>query len=163
MSDNKEAVAPELMTAMRKTAGFFGNLAQLPAAATRGFASGNLQDVERSMKITGGGIATAALAGYAMKSIIQEFMNDHKRKAMLEDLMLNDPIISRAEPTTVKEYYATIHYMAPKLSADKNIVRELLQNFVKFGRVDIASVKTLADTQKSMDARVGKMQALMKG
>jgi len=91
-----------------------------------------------------------ALGVWGAKKIIDGLMNDHTRKALLEDLLLNDIIISQADPEKVKSFYATIHHLAPKLSGDKNIVRELLQNFVKFDRVDMNSIKAMADTQKSM-------------
>lgn len=97
------------------------------------------------------GTATKGLLlGWALQSKIKSLMNDHAAKAMLEDLILTDPILKQADPERVKEFYATICYMAPKLKADKNIVRELLQNFVKFDRVDMASIKALADTQGVM-------------
>jgi len=97
------------------------------------------------------GTATKGLlVGWVLKSAIQKMMNSHADKAMVEGLMLTDPILKQADPEKVKEFYATICYLAPKLKSDKNIVRELLQNFVKFNRIDLPSIKALADTQGSL-------------
>lgn len=48
------------------------------------------------------------------------------------------------------EWYATIVHFAPTVSLDKNAVREILQGFARFGRVDLQTLKLLADTEKSM-------------
>ena len=150
--------------ALEKTAGIFSRMGQMKdtfshvgGAINKGLNSANPEEMERAAKLmsqTAGSLVgagtTALLGAYGVKKIIDGLMNDHTRKAMLEDLIMCDPIIKQADPDKVKEFYATIHYMAPKLSGDRNIVRELLQNFIKFDRVDIASIKALADTQKSM-------------
>jgi hypothetical protein len=128
--------------AMSKTAGVWG-------AIQDGFSSNDLGRNMDATKLLGGYATSAVLGAYGMKKVIDGILNDRSRWGMLEDLMMNDGIISKAEPQRVKEFYATIHHLAPSISGDKNVVRELLQNFVKFDRVDINSVKALADTQKS--------------
>ena len=150
--------------AMEKTAGIFNALKGMGSTMKnvhsqigKNLSANNIEDVKagqeamlNSAKAAAGMGTSAILGGWGVKQIIDKIMNDNRRKALLEDLMMTDPIIKDADEDKVKEYYATIHHMAPKLSADKNVVRELLQNFIKFGRVDIQSIKSLADTQKSM-------------
>lgn len=132
--------------AMQKTAGIIGNVGSQIAG---GFAGG-LDDIAKAGAISAGALTATLLGGFGAQKVIDAASNSITRKALLEDLVLNDPIISQADEDQVKQYFATIHHLAPKLSQDKNIVRELLQNFIKFGRVDLASIKALADTQKSM-------------
>ena len=112
------------------------------------------------------GVSTAAkalLVGYGLKMAVQKLMNKRENLAMVEDLMLTDPIIKQADPQRVKEFYTTIDYMAPAISKDKNVVKELLQNFIKFDRVDMPSIKALADTQKSLTQVSGSMASTALG
>jgi hypothetical protein len=151
-----ETLTPEdskaLQFAFRKTAGLisgiaggFGN-----SGATAG-QSRAASALDTGRKVTG--IAsTAIVTGFMVKKIIDKLKNDHRRRTMLEDLTLNDPFIKQADPERVKEFYATIYHLAPDLSGDKNTVRELLRNFIKFDRVDLQSVKTLIDSQKSLSS-----------
>lgn len=106
-------------------------------------------DVARAL---GSVAAFATTAGFATKKLIDKIMNDTRRKAMIEDLMLHDPIISKATEDEVMSYYATIYNVAPTMSLDKNTVRELLQNFIKFGRVDIQTIKMLAEAEGRVSA-----------
>jgi len=135
-----------LDAALTKSAGIAGNIYNKINTGL----NGDMKTILDASKLTAGIVTSAIGTGFMMSKIIQNIMNDHKRKAMLEDLIMNDAFIKQADPERVKEFYATIHYMAPKLSGDKNVVKELLQNFIKFDRVDISSIKALADTQKSM-------------
>ena len=48
------------------------------------------------------------------------------------------------------EWYATIYHYAPKMSLDKVTVRELLQQFARFGRIDLQTLKTMAETEKAL-------------
>lgn len=46
--------------------------------------------------------------------------------------------------------YATIYHFAPKVSLDKVAVREVLQGFARFGKVDLQTLKMLAETEKAL-------------
>ena len=95
----------------------------------------------------GAGMATGA---YAFEKLKRKIQNEPRRKAILEDLRMNDPVISDADPEEVLRYYSTMYSVAPELSMDKNAVKEFLQNAVRFGRVDIQTIKSLAETEKSV-------------
>ena len=95
-----------------------------------------------------GTLVTIGLSSFS--TIKNKIQNDLRRKSLLEDLMQNDPIISKEDKDKVLQYYATIFHVAPHLSADKNTVRDLLRNFVTFDKVDLNSIKMLADAEKSM-------------
>jgi hypothetical protein len=106
-----------------------------------------LRTIAKTAPVIGASVAVPFLAANSWRNKIQ---NDTRRKALIEDLYSTDPIIKNADRDDVIEYYSTIFSVAPSISLDKNVVRELLQNFIKFGRVDIQTIKTLADTEKSM-------------
>lgn len=101
----------------------------------------------------GAGVGFGVLTAYTFKRAKDKIQNDTRRKSMLSNLMETDPIIGQADKQQVLEYYATIFHVAPKISLDKNAVRELLQAFIKFGRVDMATLKMLADTESKATSR----------
>jgi hypothetical protein len=136
-----------LENALTKTAGMFSQIGQ---TIKKDLGSKKVPEIMDAAKLTGGLASTGILAGYLASKAVKNLMNQHDRKALVEDLCMNDAIIRQADPERVKEFYATIHHIAPSISNDKNVVRELLQNFIKFDRVDLNSVKALADTHKSM-------------
>jgi hypothetical protein len=140
--------------AMKKTASMYSTIRD-------GFRSSDLKEIGMASKLTAGSLGTAMLSAFVIKKAFDKAMTDIKRKAMLEDLIMNDPIIRRADRDKVKQFYATIHSIAPKISGDKSVVKELLQNFIRFDRVDLNSVKTLADTQKSIVQAEGKGLEMM--
>jgi len=144
MEDRTQA----LKAAMEKTAGFFGTVSAAGKTIGSGLNSAKIDDVATAAKLSGGLAAAAVIGGWGIKKVIDKISNDYKRKALLEDLILNDPILKQEDPNRVKEYYATIYMAAPDISADKSVVRELLRTFVKFGRVDINSINLLVDTQQ---------------
>lgn len=119
-------------------------------AAPYGLDTSKLETAGKAFSAVGKGLAGASLGYFAFKQIKDKIQNDTRRKALIEDLHMNDPIISQADKDEVLQYYATIYQIAPKLSLEKNTVKELLQNFIKFDRVDIQTIKSLADTEKSM-------------
>ena len=98
-----------------------------------------------------GSVATAHLAHKAYKQIMQ----NTRKKALIEDLLMTDPIIKNADKAEVMEYYALIDHMAPSISTEKPAVRELLQTFVRFGRVDMNTLKLLAETEKNKKQSMG--------
>jgi hypothetical protein len=96
-------------------------------------------------------VATLGTVGVSIyNSLKNKIQNDLRRKTLIEDLLQNDPIIKAADKDKVMEYYATIYHVAPHISADKNTVRDLLHNFLTFDKVDLNSIKTLADAEKSI-------------
>ena len=88
--------------------------------------------------------------GAAVNKLINKINNDAQRKNIIMDLHLNDPVLKNIPEEQLLEWYATIYHFAPKFSLDKTSVREVLQNFARFGRVDVNTLKMLADTEKSM-------------
>ena len=96
--------------------------------------------------------ATLAAAGNAMYKAYEKIKNDTVRKNLINDLHLNDPVLKNVPEEQLLEWYATIYHFAPKYSLDKTAVREVLQNFARFGRVDANTLKMLAETEKAMNS-----------
>lgn len=96
-------------------------------------------------------VAGAAVTGsVVLGKVINKIKNDIRRKSLLEDLHLNDPLLHEIDKAQLMEWYATIVHFAPTVSLDKNAVREVMHGFARFGRVDLQTLKMLADTEKNM-------------
>ena len=95
-------------------------------------------------------VGAIVTGGLVIGKVINKIKNDIRRKSLLEDLRLNDPLLRDIDKAQLMEWYATIVHFAPTVSLDTNAVREILQGFARFGRVDLQTLKMLADTEKSM-------------
>lgn len=95
-------------------------------------------------------VGAIVTGGLVIGKVINKIKNDIRRKSLLEDLRLNDPLLRDIDKAQLMEWYATIVHFAPTVSLDKNAVREILQGFARFGRIDLQTLKMLADTEKSM-------------
>jgi len=96
-----------------------------------------------------GGLVSGALL---MNKLHSKLKNDIQRKSMLEDLHLNDPVLSRLDKAQLLEWYLTIMHFAPRTSLDKTAVREVLHNFARFGKADFQTLSMLAETEKNIEA-----------
>ena len=99
-----------------------------------------------------GGLLFGA-GGLAMKRIFDKINNDTRRKALIEDLANNDPLLKDIDKATVMQWYASIYRVAPSLSMDKSTVREVLHTFARFGRVDMQTLKMLSETEKNISSQ----------
>lgn len=107
--------------------------------------------IKYNTPLSGLSVAGAVVTGgLVIGKVINKIKNDIRRKSLLEDLHLNDPLLRDIDKAQLMEWYATIVHFAPTVSLDKNAVREILQGFARFGRVDLQTLKLLADTEKSM-------------
>lgn len=95
-------------------------------------------------------VGAIVTGGLVIGKVINKIKNDIRRKSLLEDLRLNDQLLRDIDKAQLMEWYATIVHFAPTVSLDKNAVREILQGFARFGRIDLQTLKMLADTEKSM-------------
>lgn len=114
-----------------------------------------LQPVESANRNLGRLLTAGSLisGGIVLGKIYGKIQNDIQRKSILEDIHLNDPILKNVDKGTLLEWYATIVHFAPTFSLDKNAVREVLQNFARFGKVDIPTLNMLAATEKNLEAQ----------
>lgn len=98
------------------------------------------------------GAAGVILSALVLKTIYTKISNDLSRKRIIEDLSLNDPVLKSVPKKTLMEWYATMYAYAPTLTTDKQTVKEVLTNFARFGKIDLNTLKMLADTEKSLAA-----------
>lgn len=94
-------------------------------------------------------VGSLVMGGAAIAKAVKEVKNDMRRKRLITELHTTDPVLSELPPEQILEWYATIYNFAPHFSLDKSAVKEVLQNFARFGRVDVNTLKMLADTEKS--------------
>lgn len=95
--------------------------------------------------------AMAAVAGtFVLKTILDKLKNDVRKKRIIEDLALNDPLLKTVDKRQLYHWYATLCYYAPTLADDKLTVTEVLQNFARFGKVDFNTIKMLVESEKTV-------------
>lgn len=99
---------------------------------------------------------TLVSSGLLINKAYDKIKNDATRRTIITDLHINDPILSGVPEEQLLEWYATIYHFAPKFSLDKQAVKEVLQNFARFGRVDVNTLKMLAETEKAMQDAASK-------
>lgn len=93
--------------------------------------------------------ATVYGAARAATNYVKDMGVSTTQQQVITKLLNTDPILKNADRESVLSYYKTICNMAPKVSQDENVVKDLLHNFVKFGRIDLQSLKLLTDTEKA--------------
>lgn len=121
---------------------------------------GLMEAIKKGAKKIGGNVPTAVLvtagiAGIAagmrgISAVYNKLLNDPKRKRILEQLIAEDPILRDADKDKLLEYYAVIYHVAPSITLNKGALREPLKNFVRFDKVDVATMKTLAELEDKM-------------
>ena len=61
---------------------------------------------------------------------ISENLRNIQRQILLQDLMVNDPVLSEEAPETVAQAYAAVMNMAPEVSTNKEVMRAILRQSV---------------------------------
>lgn len=112
-----------------------------------------LMDVVSKGGAIGNSVGGLVSGGLLLKALYNRIRNDIQRKAIIEDLSLNDPILKKVDKAQLLEWYASIYNASPKVSADKAAVRELLRNFAAYGKVDIQTIKLLSETEKNLSPK----------
>lgn len=127
-----------------KTAAGYGSNVPTPPSAAE-------QLVTRASTIgkIGVGVGGIMMGINGLYRIIDSFRSDAQRRNLIEDLYKTDPVLSQLDHDQVIEWYAAIVHFAPHFSLDKAAVKEVLENFARFGRVDVNTLKMLAETEKA--------------
>lgn len=112
-----------------------------------------------------GGAALASGLGVVGASLLKDMMakaksavgsigQDAARKAVLDQLKKEDPILAMADDKVLMEAYHTMARFAPTLSTDKNAVRSFLRQAVMNGvGPDYMAIKLLADSERSVTGK----------
>ena len=93
------------------------------------------------------GLGLAATAVLAGSSIISKLNNDTRRHALIEDLARNDPILRQVPKDKLISWYGIIYQYGPRASLNKEVTRDLLHTFARFGKADMQTLKLLAETE----------------
>ena len=96
-------------------------------------------------------LGATALSANILTTIYRKISNDTRRKAIIEDLASNDIMLKEVDKDQLKEWYATMYYYAPTMTADKATVREVLQMFARFGKIDVKTLQLLTDTEDKLN------------
>lgn len=72
------------------------------------------------------------------------------RETILQDLLVNDPVIRDANPNDVLEAYKTMIMSSPRVSLDKAQVRSFIRSAINSVAVSPADAKVLTDVDKGM-------------
>ena len=123
----------------------------------------SFMDTVNTIGAVGKAVGVLSMGAMVTKQVIDKLNNDTRRKALIEDLSNNDPLLRQVDKKQLLEWYATIYHYGPKVSLDKTTVRELLQSFSRFGKVDMQSIKLIADTEKALTDADDKSGGLTSG
>lgn len=102
-----------------------------------------LNALGRGAAILSGGL----LAGSILKSTYDSIRRDNKAKQVFESLS-NDPQLTKIDKGTLAEWFAAIYHYSPTAATDKATAKELMHQFAMFGKVDIQTLKTLAEIEE---------------
>lgn len=82
------------------------------------------------------------------------------QRAVLNDLMQNDPVIAAVDPQTVIQAFNRLSEIAPSLAREPNLLRSTLRRFVQQEDIDPFELKQLVDLDISLRQREepGKME-----
>lgn len=98
--------------------------------------------------------ALRRLIGSAAQSISERFVQEPKRKQIISDVTVRDPVVSVAEkekPGQALEAYRTMKRFAPTLSTDPNVVTSFLRNTaLSGGPMDFQTIRGLADAETAI-------------
>ncbi len=80
-------------------------------------------------------------------------LNSIKTEAALQDLMANDPVISRYHPTDVVEAFNTVSQLAPNVANKSALLRAYMRRLLEGGgTLEPFEVKQLASTAKDLSS-----------
>ncbi len=97
-----------------------------------------------------GGIGTICSGLMLGKAYLAKLNNDTRRRAIIEDLARNDAVLRQVPKDKLISWYGVIFQYSPRTSLNKEVTRDLLQSFARIGKIDLQTVKTLAETEKAV-------------
>jgi hypothetical protein len=82
-------------------------------------------------------------------------LRNMQRKLLLEDLMVNDPVLSGEDPQSVITAYQTMVNVAPEVSLNKEIVRSVIRTAVNAVSFSPFDAKNIAELEGEMRKNLG--------
>ena len=131
------------------------------------------QHMSKGMGVAlGGGVvsegisALRRLIGASAQAVSERYVEDPKRRAIIDRVVKKDSVVSTAErenPGQAVQAYGTMRRFAPTLSTDPNVVTSFLRNSaLTGGPMDFQTIKGLADAEHAVQ-RARNEGAWMKG
>jgi len=90
---------------------------------------------------------------------LSERLKNVQRKLLLEDLMVNDPVLSEEDPQVVANAYSSVLKMAPEVAANKEVVRAILRQVVHSVAIGSFDAQSWTDLEKNLRNVSGKVDA----
>lgn len=95
----------------------------------------------------------------AGRGLSQKLVHDSKRRDILRNVLMTDPMISSFEaqnPGLLLKVYASMVSVAPTLSLDRNAVTTFLREAAQtHGSINYMTIKQLAETEKAINEAKG--------
>jgi len=79
-----------------------------------------------------------------------EKVRNMQRQTLMEEMLVRDPILRTADPTTVAQAYAALIRTAPEVSLNKEVVRSILRQAVQASGISPYDMKNVADLENTM-------------
>lgn len=91
----------------------------------------------------------------ALQSLIKKKLyTEPKQRRIFDHVIQNDPDLARSfhdDPNVINDTYDTLKFVAPNLATNRNAVRNFLRNGMMVGgNIDYSTIKTLAETEKTL-------------
>jgi len=150
--DKEQSSAPAAPKSKSSGPGFFGGLAADAA--------------KDSMKAPMAGAVDSGLKGLigapteAENKGLSERLKNVQRQIMLEDLMVNDPVLGDEDPQVVVQAYQTVLGTAPELAMNKEVVRAILRQAVHSVAISPYEAQVWTDLEKNIRHLAGKSDAM---
>jgi hypothetical protein len=109
-------------------------------------------------KATGSVVETAARAAFQPKDTERAKTTDRlrnlQRQLILEDLLVNDPVLAGENPETVSSAYQSLQQVAPEVSMNKEVVRSVLRAASQAVSVSPYDAKSWAELENEIRKQV---------
>lgn len=76
-------------------------------------------------------------------------VNNLRRQLILQDLLVNDKVLSQENPNAVAAAFRSIHQVSPDTTLNKEMLRSMLRSAVQSVAISPYDAKTLADVDKA--------------
>jgi hypothetical protein len=91
----------------------------------------------------------AVESGSDMQKKYDQKLDIAKKQTALESLMLNDSIISTADPNTVQNLHATISQLSPTVASDPVRLAPVLKEALQYDALPIQQIKDLLSVEET--------------
>ncbi len=134
------------------------------AKAVAGYAKETLTDIAKGIPSVGNLSNSLGSAGRTAEDflkllspgrqsdqeLIDRELDEANYSALIQDLIMTDPILSEEDEDKVVDLYNTIKSVAPELSKDKNVVRVVLRGGVQYDGIAAPDLAQLVEAERNL-------------